>query len=142
MNREMIEQTAARLQAAAIRLSRQARSGEAGGGLNAPRLSALATVASAGPVSLAELADAERVRAPTMSRLVEALVREGLVTRECVPTDRRSVRIAATPTGRALLAEARRKRLRPLADQMQKLGDSERRALHRGVELLERIIVA
>jgi DNA-binding MarR family transcriptional regulator len=141
MNREMIEQTAARLQTAALRLSRQARS-DADGGLNAPRLSALAAIAGADSLSLAELANAERVRAPTMSRIVEALVREGLVTRENVPTDRRSVRIAATKAGRAALGQARRHRLRPLADQLQRLGDSERRALHRGVELLERIIAA
>jgi DNA-binding MarR family transcriptional regulator len=142
MNREMIEQTAARLQSAAIRLSRQARNGDVDGPINAPKLSALAAIVAAGPVSLAELAAAEHVQAPTMSRVVEALVQEGLVTRESVPTDRRSVRIAATPAGLALLTETRRTTLRPLADRMQLLGEHERRALHRGIEVLERIMAA
>ena len=50
-------------------------------------------------MSLAELAAAEQVRPPTMSRIVDALVERGLVTRETEPGDRRSVRIAATEEG-------------------------------------------
>ena len=139
MNREMIEQVASRLQVAAVRISRQVRKEEQGAGLSTPRLNALASLASTGPMSLTELAAAEHVRAPTMSRIVDALVRDGLVTRDPVPTNRRSVRIAATAEGRTLFEADRKRRLRALADRMQTLGDSERRALHRGIELLERI---
>jgi DNA-binding MarR family transcriptional regulator len=158
MYRDQIEQMAAQLQSFAIRLAREARRAEEGASRSAPqpvlgevgaearrawlgpaRLSALAALASAGPLSLAELAAADRVRAPTMSRLVEGLVRDGLVTREQVPTNRRTVRIAITAEGRAALTRERKRRVQSLADRLERLGDSEQRALQRGVELLGRI---
>jgi len=139
MNRDMIEQMAARLQASAVRLAREARRGEESARLGTSRLSALAVLASTGPRSLAELAAADRVRAPTMSRIVEGLVRDGLVTREQVPTNRRTVRITLTPEGRAALDRERKGRVRQLANRLEKLGESEQRALQRGVELLEYI---
>ena len=141
MNRYMIEHMASQLQSAAIRLAREARKGEESGSIGTSRLSALAALVSAGPLSLAELAAADKVRAPTMSRIVEALVRDGLVTRETVPTNRRSVRIAVTNAGREVLERERRGRTRSLADRLETLGESEQRALQRGIELLERVTV-
>src|SRR5688572_16876958 len=84
---------AARLHSASIRLLRTLRREDDGSGLSAPRLSALSWVALEGPVSLADLAHAEQVRPPTMSRIVDALVKRGLVSRVPDPRDRRSVRI-------------------------------------------------
>ena len=139
MNREMIEQMAARLQSAAVRLAREARQVKNSGRLGTSRLSALAVLASAGSQSLAELAAADRVRAPTMSRIVDGLVRDGFVTREQVPTNRRSVSIALTLEGRAALDRERKWRLRTLADRLEKLGESEQRALQRGIDLLEQV---
>lgn len=128
---------AARLHSAAIRLLRTLRREDDGSGLSAPRLSALSVVAFAGPLSLAELAAAEQVKPPTMSRIVDALVEGGLVTREAKPGDRRSVCIAATPEGIQLMNEGRERRVRALVARIGKLADSERRALARGVEILE-----
>ena len=65
---------AARLHSASIRLLRTLRREDDGSGLSAPRLSALSVIVFAGPLSLAELAAAEQVTPPTMSRIVEALV--------------------------------------------------------------------
>ena len=109
---------ATRLHAAAIKLLRLLRREDDASGMTAPRMSALSVLVFRGPLSLAELAAAEQVRAPTMSRLVEGLVREGLVTRETVPTERR---------------------VRALVERMMALAPSERRALARGVEVLERV---
>lgn len=139
MHREFIEQMAAQLQSFALRLARETRRGEAAGTPGSSRLSALAALAASGPLSLAELAAADQVRAPTMSRLVDGLVRDGLVTRETVPTNRRSVRIAITPEGTALLRSERKRRVQRLADRLERLGESEQRALQRGVELLGRL---
>lgn len=139
MHREFVEQMAAQLQSFAIRVAREARQGEASGSVGSSRLSALAALARTGPLSLAELAAADRVRAPTMSRLVEGLVRDGLVTRETVPTNRRMVRIAITPEGTALLQRERKRRVQSLANRLERLGESELRALQRGVELLDRL---
>ncbi len=93
----------------------------------------------AGPLSLAELAAAEQVKPPTMSRIVDALVERGLVTREAKPGDRRSVRIMATAEGSQLLDTGRERRVRALVARLDRLADSERRALARGIEILERV---
>lgn len=140
MQDERIGEMAARLHSSSMRLLRIARRGEEGAAIGGPRLSALTFVALAGPVSLAELAAAEQVRAPTMTRVVDGLVAEGLVTRDMDPADRRAVRIAATEAGLALLAQGRVKLVNGLASRLAGLGDSERRALYRGVELMERML--
>jgi DNA-binding MarR family transcriptional regulator len=134
------ELVAARLHSASIRLLRLLRREDDSSGLSAPRLSALSVLVFAGPQSLAELAAAEQVRPPTMSRIVEGLVEAGLVTREVKPGDRRSVRIAATEEGRRLLDAGRERRVRALTSRLARLAESERRALTRGVEILEQVV--
>ena len=130
---------AARLHSASIRLLRTLRREDDGSGLSALRLSALSCIVGEGPVSLADLAHAEQVRPPTMSRTVDALVERGLVTRAADPRDRRSVRIVATEEGTSLLAGGGERRVHALVGRLHKLADSERRALARGVEILERL---
>jgi DNA-binding MarR family transcriptional regulator len=134
-----IRDVSARLHSTAIRLLRTLRREDDGSGLSAPRLSALSVIVYGGPMSLAELAAAEQVKAPTMSRIVDALVERGLVTREAKPGDRRSVRISATEPGAQLLSAGREQRVGALVVRLGRLADSERRALARGVEILERI---
>src|SRR3954453_13620323 len=134
-----IRDVAARLHSSAIRLLRALRREDDGSGLSAPRLSALSVLVFGGPMSLAELAPAEQVKPPTMSRIVDALVERGLVTRVAKPGDRRSVEIAATPEGGQLLDAGRERRGHALIGRLRKLADSERRALARGVEILERV---
>ena len=128
-----------RAHAAAIRLLRLLRKEDDRSGLSAPRLSALSVLVFGGPMSLADLAGAEQVRPPTMSRIVDALVEAGLVTRAAVPGDRRSVRIAATEKGRKVMEAGRERRVRALAERVQRLSGSEQRALARGVEILEQL---
>lgn len=140
MDESKTRETATRLHAAAIRLLRTLRREDDGSGLSAPRLSALSVIAFAGPLSLGDLAAAEQVRPPTMSRIVDALVAAGLVTREPTPGDRRSVRIAATAEGRRLMEAGRERRVRALVNRLDTLAEGERRALTRGVEVLERVI--
>ena len=134
-----LKDVAARLHSTAIRLLRALRREDDGSGLSAPRLSALSVIVHAGPLSLAALAEAEQVKPPTMSRIVEALVGRGLVTRAAKPDDRRSVAIAATAEGVELLDAGRERRVRALVARLGKLADSERRALARGVEIMERV---
>ena len=122
MNERQIQDMATGLHAASIRLLRLLRREDQEAGLSGPRLSALSVIVFAGPLSLAELAAAEQVKPPTMSRIVEGLVQAGLASREPDPANRRMVRISATAEGRKLLEAGR-----------------ERRALARGVEILERV---
>ena len=91
-------------------------------------------------MTLGELAAAEQVRPPTMTRLVRALEREGLVTREDVPGDRRQVRLRATPAGRLVLDRGRRRRISALAAALRTLSESERVALAAGAEVLDRVV--
>ena len=140
MGEGQTEQVAARLHSASIRLLRLLRREDDSSGLSAPRLSALSVLVFAGPQSLAELAAAEQVRPPTMSRIVDGLVDAGLVTRNVKPGDRRSVRIAATEEGRRLLEAGRERRVRALTSRLARLAESERRALTRGVEILEQVV--
>jgi DNA-binding MarR family transcriptional regulator len=137
---EQNQQLATRLHSAAIRMLRMLRREDESSGLSAPRLSALSVIVFSGPISLAELAAAEQVRPPTMTRLVEALVQDGLVTRTVDERDRRVIRISATETGKRVLEEGRRRRVEALTRRLGGLADSEMRALLRGVELLERVI--
>ena len=136
------EELAARLQSNSLRLLRLVRRDGAGQAISGPKLSVLSFLGTSGPASLASLAAAEQVQAPTMSRLVEGLVEEGLVTRETHATDRRKVRIAITEAGRALLSDGEVERVAALASRLRRLADSERRALARGVELMERLLKA
>lgn len=136
---EDVREIATRAHAAAIRLLRMLRREDDSSGLSAPRLSALSVLVFGGAMSLADLAAAEQVRPPTMSRIVDALVEAGLVTRETAPGDRRSVRIAATEEGRKVMEAGRERRVRALADRVARLAGSERRALARGVEILEQV---
>jgi len=139
VNLEMIEQVANRLDLAASRLTRENRRLDQQSEITGARLGALAAVATAGPMSLSQLAEAEHVRAPTMSRIVEGLVRDELVFRDVNASDRRGISIRATDKGLALLREGRKVRTKALAARMKLLGESEQRALVRGVELLERL---
>jgi DNA-binding MarR family transcriptional regulator len=134
------EAVATRLHSASIRLLRLLRREDEAAGMSGPRLSALSVIVFGGPISLAELAAAEQVRAPTMSRIVDALVAAKMVTRTTHPTDRRMVRIVATEAGEQLLKAGQQRRVRALAERLGRLAESERRALARGVEILEQVV--
>ena len=61
----------------------------------------LVVLASRGPQGVAALAEAVAVTPPTASRLVDRLVRKGLVRRRADRHDRRQVRIGLTEAGPA-----------------------------------------
>jgi DNA-binding MarR family transcriptional regulator len=133
---------AEQMHSAAIHLLRKLRREDAESGLNAPRLSALSVIVFAGPVTLGDLAAAEQVRPPTMTRIVDALVKQGLVTRSRNAEDGRSTRIAATAAGRKLLMQGRERRVRALATQIAALSLRDRSALEESAEILKRVIDA
>jgi DNA-binding MarR family transcriptional regulator len=138
--RDEAELIAERLHSAAIHLLRRLRREDAKTGLSAPRLSALSVVVFAGPVTLGELANAEQVRPPTMTRLVSALEDEGLVSREADPDDGRLTRIRATPKGRTLLFRGRARRVASLTAEVRGLDASEREDLTRALAVLDGVI--
>jgi DNA-binding MarR family transcriptional regulator len=131
--------TADRLHSGAIRLLRAVRAADRATGLSGPRLSALSVVVFAGPLSMAELARAEQVRPPSMTRIIQALVRLGLVERVRDRKDGRVQRVRATAQGRRLLAEGRRRRVERIAAALGALPAAERRVLARASGLLAEV---
>jgi DNA-binding MarR family transcriptional regulator len=127
------------IHSAAIRLLRRLRKTDAAQGLSGPKSSALSVLVFGGRQTLKDLAAAEQVRAPTMSRLVGELEAEGLATKKDDAEDRRVVRIAATAKGRALLEAGRERRLEVLTKQIAGLTGEERKALARAAEILVRL---
>jgi DNA-binding MarR family transcriptional regulator len=122
---------------AAIRLLRALRRQDDKWGLSAPRLSALSVVVFGGPITLGDLARAEQVRPPTMTRLVQALESAGLVKRTPDPDDRRIMWIKATPNGKKLLLKGRAARVRALAFRLKSFSRQEVEALDDAARLLE-----
>jgi hypothetical protein len=59
----------------AIRMLRALRAVDEAGGFSGPRASALSILVFRGPQSLGDLARAEGVKAPTLSRLIQAMTR-------------------------------------------------------------------
>jgi DNA-binding MarR family transcriptional regulator len=102
---------AQRLHSVAIRVLRHARTSDRESGIGPARLSALSVLVYGGPCTLAELANAEQVSAPTMSRIVQALERDGLARRQASDEDKRAVILRATRKGEQLLERARQRRL-------------------------------
>ena len=131
-----------KLHSSAIHLLRKLRREDAASGLNAPRLSALSVVVFAGPVTLGDLAAAEQVRPPTMTRIVDALAEQGLVVKRKNARDGRSTLIHATATGKKLLMQGRERRVRALAAQIGALGPDDLAALGTATEILRKVIAA
>src|SRR6267143_3416141 len=107
-------QIADQLHSAAIHLLRRLRVRDRESGVGPAQLSALSVLVFGGPRSLGELADAEEVRPPTMSRMVAGLQRAGLIRRHATEDGRR-VRLEATAKGKKILWEARKRRVESLA---------------------------
>jgi DNA-binding MarR family transcriptional regulator len=139
---EDAEALADHLHSAAIHLLRQLRKEDDAIGLSAPRLSALSVVVFGGPLTLGELARAEQVRPPTMTRIVTGLEREGLVKRKGDAHDRRLTHIEATSKGRKVLAAGRARRVKKLATAVSRMEKKELAELRRGVQLLRDVVTS
>jgi DNA-binding MarR family transcriptional regulator len=127
------------LHSAAIHLLRRLRLLDAASGLSAPRASALSVLVFGGPATLSELAEAEQVRLPTISRLVVELEAQGLVEKVVDFTDRRVKRLRATDKGRALLIAARRRRVEALSLDLEALPPDDLILLARAADLLSQL---
>jgi DNA-binding MarR family transcriptional regulator len=132
-------QLAAMLRDSITRLNRRLRQARPMGDLTMTQLSALTSLELAGALTPRELAEVERVQPPTLTRIVAKLEERGLVRRSPHPTDGRQVILAASETGRAVVAETRRVRDEWLATRLGGLTPQERDTLGRAAEILGRI---
>jgi DNA-binding MarR family transcriptional regulator len=103
------------------------------------QLTALATLFRTGPMTLGELAAAERVKPPTMTRIVAALEERGLVRRDASADDGRVVHVVVTADGRGAHEEYRKRRDAWLRGRLSRLSAAERHTLAQAAEILDRI---
>lgn len=127
--------TPAQLRMVVMRLARRLRQ-EVGPDITWSQLSALATLESLGTVSLKDLAEAENITPPSMTRISTHLEEAGLVARAHDPADRRIARLAITEAGRAALAESRSRRNAFLAERLATMTPEDRDAISRALPLL------
>lgn len=132
-------EVAARLRLSVMRIARMLRA-HAGDEVTASQLSALSTLDRRGPATLGELSASERVKPPTMSRVVACLEEMGLVVRTADQRDRRVARVAVTDAGAELLARTRSSNDAFLAARLRTLPDADRRALARAADALDRLL--
>jgi DNA-binding MarR family transcriptional regulator len=134
------ERVADRLHSASIHLLRTLRRRDDETGITAPHLSALSVLVFGGPRTLGELAAAEQVTPPSMTRIVRNLEADGLVEREPDPRDGRVVRVRATERGREVMREGRRRRVEALSARVRRLQPEEVETLEAAVEVIERML--
>lgn len=128
---------ALRLHAAVLHLLRLLAREDRASGQSPARLSALSVLVFGGPRPIGQLARDERVAAPTMTRLVAGLERDGLVTRTTDAADRRSQRIEATDRGRDILIAGRARRVAALAALLAEIGRADRDTLTRATDIID-----
>jgi DNA-binding MarR family transcriptional regulator len=125
-----------RLHSAAIHLLRYLRRADVETGLTAARASVLSVLVFGGPTTIGELATAEQVSAPTMTKLITSLEGEELVRRVADEQDRRVVRVHATPQAARILRRGRAARVRILAATLRAVEPAELALLGRAADIL------
>ena len=121
------------------RLTRQLRNMELPHGMTPERLSALSVIEKRGPISVTALADTEMVRPATMSRMVSALVDDGLVKRSEDKNDGRGVLVSSTAKGRRAQQRAQQQRLQHFAEALGALSTEQLSAMRSLASALERL---
>src|SRR3954469_6894171 len=141
MSRQLSSVDAAdRFHSAAIHALRHVRREDPAAGVPPAQLSALSVLVFGGARTLGELAAAEQVRPPTMTRIVQALERERLVRRERDPDDGRIFRLRATEKGRRVMQRGRERRVASLAALLGRLSRDEVARVREAAELVERAL--
>ncbi|MDQ6612818.1 MAG: MarR family transcriptional regulator [Gemmatimonadota bacterium] len=120
-----------------IHVLRQARVADADTGLSPQRLSMLSVLTFAGSHTIGELATIEGVSRPAVSTLVSGLEADGLVRRERLVDDARSVLVHVTSSGRKLMAKGRQGRLQIVSKRLAGLSGSQLDVVEEALKLLE-----
>jgi DNA-binding MarR family transcriptional regulator len=134
-----LENTARELNSAAIHLLRGMRAADRASGLTPARLSALSVLVFGGPCTLGQLARAEGVSGPTMTRIVDGLAGLGLATRSEHPDSARQVLISASDSGHELMRRAAQLRADVIVAALRSLPTAERQAIVRAAPSLREL---
>jgi DNA-binding MarR family transcriptional regulator len=130
------------MHSAAIHLLRRVRlADDRSMGMTPARRSALSVLVFAGPRSVSELAGAEQVTLPTMSKLVAAMEKDGLVRRERDDGDGRVVRLHATAKARRMAERGREERLAVLESLLEGASAREVEVVRKAAEIVDRLVL-
>jgi DNA-binding MarR family transcriptional regulator len=108
-------------------------------GLTLTQIATLVTIERHGPITPREVADHERVRPPSMTRVLAVLEERGLIDRIAHPSDGRQQLVSLAPAGHDLLREDRRRREAWLAVRLAELAPEERAVLRAAMPIIDRI---
>lgn len=128
---------AGRLHRAAIHLLRRVRRADPLMELSPARASVLSVLVFGGERTPGELAEIEQVAAPTMTKLVNGLVRDGYVRKRSHPGDGRVVVITANAKAKRALEAGRQRRINLLQKLFRDLTENEWQALDRAAAIIE-----
>jgi DNA-binding MarR family transcriptional regulator len=135
----VVSELASQLRLSVVRLNRRLRSQRTDETVSLTQISAISTLSRCGPMTPSELASSERVRPPSMTRVIAALEESGWVLRRDHPTDGRQSIIELTPAGAELLAAEASAKERWLDKRLAELSESERETLGRAAEIIDRM---
>ena len=135
-----LDRLAVDLRVALLRAARRLRSQKSVEDLTDGQFSVLAHLHAQGPRTPGELAEAEHVRPPSMTRTVAALAAAGYVERTGHPDDGRQVLVFPTAAGRAAVEDTRARRAAWLGERLARLDDGERATLAEAARLLRAVV--
>jgi DNA-binding MarR family transcriptional regulator len=107
--------------------------------LQTNQLSAMAVLLNDGDMLMGELAAAEKVQPPSMTRIVNGLEERGYVARRPDPRDGRQCLVTLTQAGREVILANRRRRNEWLTVRIAKLDPDEREVLRQAVPILAKV---
>ncbi len=134
-----LSREAADFRMATFRLARRLRSERAIDRMSDGQFAVLAAISVHGSHTLGELAERERVSAPSMNRTVNCLEESGYVTRTPDDADRRKVNIDITETGRGVVDETVRRRDSWLESVLVSLAPEQRDILARAAVVMQEV---
>jgi DNA-binding MarR family transcriptional regulator len=133
-------QLASDLALAVVRLARQLRFRRSESPVSLSQLSALATLSKEGAMTPGALAVRERVRPPSMTRVIASLAELGFVARKAHPADGRQVLVSVSDAGIHLMQAERRASQEWLRERLAELDPSERATLMRAADLMSALV--
>jgi len=139
MNEPVDEETVAVLRAAVLVLARRLRYQVAGEAPSATELAVLGRVGRCGPMTPGQLARAEHVQPPSMTKVIESLEGRGLLRRDPHPTDGRQYLVSRTEAAEAFVAESRKVRSAWLASHLALLSEVDQQAIAAAAPALARL---
>lgn len=131
---------ASQLRIATFRLARRMRTQRAVDSMSDGQFAVLAALKVHGPHTLGDLAERERVSAPSMNRTVNCLQESGYIVRGADERDGRKVVISLTPEGIAVVEETARRRDAWVEATLAELTPAEREILAAAAEIMERMV--